>query len=761
MVEPQAARKDALAGSFEDSAMALQSTIRLSLDSPTHAVCVLGTEIILDISGCVPEKFVSLTLQGSPRVLVNVEGTMVTELKDSIVKWALSKPMHALLRMQSPSLEEDGDKVLASFYHSNDEVPASTAVLYLTGIEISLQVDIYRDGHLEVPRTKQEKEMWVWGPRGWGAILLVNCSPTDLAEEKVFSSEEIKNLSPMVLMVQGPSSSLRSYQLVLHTSEEEVQKVRVYQPRDDNSHIFQLVLGPGKSSYSLAVLKNLKKVTFYVEATEFPSANFSGLISFSVSLVENSADPSIPEIPLYKDTVVFRVAPCIFTPSTQMPLEVYLCRELQLQGFVNTVTELSEKNKSQVASVYEDPSRLGRWLQDEMAFCYSQAPHKTSSFILDTPRAATLEDYPMKYSLSPGVGYMVQQTEDHRVASLDSIGNLMVSPPVEAQGRDYPLGRILIGSNFYPSAEGRDMGRRLRGFLQAQQVQAPVDLFSDWLMTGHMDEFMCFVPVDPRLKDTKGFQLLLASPSACYTLLQDKQEEGYGDAILFEEVRKDQLLSNGREARTINQLLSDDTLRKQNDYVEKCIRLNRTILKEKLGLREDDITDIPQLFCLEKLTNVPSDQQPQRLFAKPYFPDALQMIVMGKDLGIPKPFGPLIKGTCCLEEKIRQLLEPLGLTCTFIDDFDRYLTEIGDFCACANIRRVPFPFKWWGMGSQAQVFPPAPTMVSDTAGQIAGLLAQMAWVQGSQHPAGLLATPGGPSPTLRLQSQGCDHVNCM
>lgn len=37
--------------------------------------------------------------------------------------------------------------------------------------------------------------------------------------------------------------------------------------------------------------------------------------------------------------------------------------------------------------------------QDEMAFCYTQAPHKTMSFILDTPRVAKLEDFPMKYSL--------------------------------------------------------------------------------------------------------------------------------------------------------------------------------------------------------------------------------------------------------------------------------------------------------------------------------------------------------------------------
>lgn len=34
----------------------------------------------------------------------------------------------------------------------------------------------------------------------------------------------------------------------------------------------------------------------------------------------------VPETVLYKDTVLFRVAPCIFAPTTQMPLEVYLCR---------------------------------------------------------------------------------------------------------------------------------------------------------------------------------------------------------------------------------------------------------------------------------------------------------------------------------------------------------------------------------------------------------------------------------------------------
>lgn len=34
-----------------------------------------------------------------------------------------------------------------------------------------------------------------------------------------------------------------------------------------------------------------------------------------------------------------------------------------------------------------------------MAFCYTQAPHKTISLILDTPRIPNLEEFPMKYSL--------------------------------------------------------------------------------------------------------------------------------------------------------------------------------------------------------------------------------------------------------------------------------------------------------------------------------------------------------------------------
>ncbi|XP_036901212.1 protein-arginine deiminase type-6 [Sturnira hondurensis] len=684
--------------------MSLQSIIRLSLDSPVHAVCVLGVEFCLDICGCAPRECNSFTVRGSPGILVDIcsadQGIINKEAAPP--QLPLSDLTGVLVKMTAPTLALDEDKVVVSYYQPNKEVPMATAELYLIGIAVSLDVDIHRNGKIEMAVDKWAKKTWVWGPNGWGAIVLVNTNPEDMGQTKdktlrEFSAEEIKNLSPMIVTLQGPSHILRKHWLILHTSKGEAKRVRVYQLQANTSSTFEMVVGPDQHLHTMRDLNSSFQETFYVEATEFPSANFSGLISFSLSLVEKSDDLSIPDIVVYKDTVVFRVAPCIFTPTTQMPLEVYLCRELQVQGFVDTVTELSEKNSCQVASVYEDPSRLGRWLQDEMAFCYTQAPHKTVSLVLDTPRLDNLNDLPMKYSLSPGVGYVIRNTKDHSVASLDSIGNVMVSPPVKFKGREYPLGRILIGSSFYPSLEGRDMSKDLRRFLYAQQVQAPVEIFSDWLMTGHADEFMCFLPAPVKSENEKGFWLLLASPSSCYRLFQEKQKEGYGDMPLFEEVREDQLLSNGRETSTINELLDDEDLRSQNDYVEKCINLNRQILRWELGLQDSDIIDIPQLFCLEQLTNVSSSEQPEKHYARPYFPNMLQLVVMGKNLGIPKPFGPQIKGTCCLEKRVCQLLEPLGFQCTFINDFDCYLTEIGDFCACANIRRVPFAYKWWRM----------------------------------------------------------------
>lgn len=48
------------------------------------------------------------------------------------------------------------------------------------------------------------------------------------------------------------------------------------------------------------------------------------------------------------------------------------------------------------------------------------------------------------------------------------------------------------------------MHQALQDFLSAQQVQAPVKLYSDWLTVGHVDEFLSFVPAPDRKVQSWG-----------------------------------------------------------------------------------------------------------------------------------------------------------------------------------------------------------------------------------------------------------------
>ncbi|XP_030363520.1 protein-arginine deiminase type-1-like [Strigops habroptila] len=311
--------------------------------------------------------------------------------------------------------------------------------------------------------------------------------------------------------------------------------------------------------------------------------------------------------------------------------------------------------------------------QDELEFGYVEAPHKIFPVVFDSPRNRGLKDFAFKKILGPDFGYVTREPPGREITSLDSFGNLDVSPPVTVRGKEYPLGRILIGSPL-PWASGRRMSKAVRDFLYAQKVQAPVEVYSEWLSVGHVDEFLTFVPA----YDRKGFRLLLASPNACYKLFKEKQRQGHGEATLFVGLKN-------AERKSIDEILADDPLKNDNRHVQRCIDWNRDLLKQELGLSEQDIIDIPQLFILRGSR------------ADAFFPDMVNMLVLGRHLGIPKPFGPQVGGQCCLEERVRALLEPLGLTCTFIDDFFSYHVLSGDVHCGTNVRRKPFAFKWWHM----------------------------------------------------------------
>ncbi|XP_072465150.1 protein-arginine deiminase type-4-like [Notamacropus eugenii] len=665
--------------------MAQKRLVRVSLDRPTYAVCVLGTETVVDLHGCAPTGCKFFEICATPGVVVDLSCHPIKRSPSGISKCLLEAGVEMTVKMKAPSTLLNDQKVTISYFGPNSI--STQALLYLTGVQISLDADVYRNGKVKPTNGKIDKRNWMWGPNGQGAILLVNCdkdspksSTVDAELEKVTSCKDLKDMSLMILSTQTPKNFFAQYELILHVSKFEMDKVRVFQAdRKNLSTNYNMVLGPKMPSHVLTVLDGHQENIFYVEGLSFPDVNFSGLVSFTVSLMDISNLP-VPKALLFQDTVVFRVAPWIMTPNTQAPQEVYVCRIYDNENFVESVTALVKKAKCKLTICPEEENRDDIWMQDEIEFGYIQAPHKIFPVVFDSPRNRGLKDFPIKTILGPDFGYVTREPSEDLITGLDSFGNLEVSPPVTVGNKKYPLGRILIGNSSYPRENSREMLKVLQDFLFAQKVQAPVKLFSDWLSVGHVDEFLSFVPAP----DGKGFRLLLASPSACYKLFEEKQKEGHGEAKILEGVK-----SKGN--MMIKDVLLDKTLREHNHYAESCIDWNREVLKEELGLTEQDIIDIPQLFHLKMSVST------NQLKAEALFPDMVNMLVLGKYLGIPKPFGPVINGRCCLEEKIQTLLEPLGLKCMFIDDYFSYHKRSGEVHCGTNVRRKPFLFKWWNM----------------------------------------------------------------
>uniref|UniRef100_A0A8C6ZCJ0 protein-arginine deiminase n=1 Tax=Nothoprocta perdicaria TaxID=30464 RepID=A0A8C6ZCJ0_NOTPE len=595
-----------------------------------------------------PAGAASFSLKHTEAVSVEVEAAGQAEAApaDGGRRWPLGKGTVLRLGMRQASAEAGDNKVRSGAAEAR---PRRTAA------------------GRSPARAARPQGSWTWGPEGQGAILLVNCdreSPAlSLSSLAPASPPDLLDMSRMVLRTEGPPELPRGYQLVLHVAASDADKVGVFyvQSRSRCCHPslgqrYVHVLGRRKLFHAVRYPGGGAELDFFVEGLRFPDAAFSGLVSIHVSLLETLAE-GLPAAPVFTDTVAFRVAPWIMTPNTLPPVTVFVCSVKDNYLFLKEMRKLVDKAGCELKVCYGYMNRGDRWMQDEVEFGYIHAPHKSFPVVLDSPRDGGLKDFPIKELLGPDFGYVTREPQLEAVSSLDSFGNLEVSPPVTVGGKEYPLAR------------GRTC-EVVREFLYAQQVQAPVELYSDWLSVGHVDEFVTFVPS----ADTQGFRMLLASPAACYQLFREKQKEGWGEATMFK--------GEGAPRRALPK--REGVMARHNQYAQRCIDWNRDILKKELGLTESDILDVPALFRMDSEGK-----------AVAFFPNMVNMLVLSAHVGIPKPFGPVLEGECCLERHVRALLEPLGLACSFLDDVSSYHRLLGEVHCGTNVRRRPFRAPWW------------------------------------------------------------------
>ncbi|XP_024126092.1 protein-arginine deiminase type-2 [Oryzias melastigma] len=669
----------------ENTVPEYQRTCRLDINNPQHVLYVVGTSLDVSIYRSAPPGSKSFSVKCTSQVNYSFSPPTLETSHHSHIP--LDNNTTLLISMDRASEFENDSKLSVRYYNENKNA-IGVAVLHLTGVEIFLDVDADRDGIVE--ENNPNKGSWKWGPDGYGAILLVNCDSEstrskrpDLLRSRISNMSDLKDMSPMKLRTRGPSHLPEGYKLMMHICLGDSEKIRVFRSissdkRGNSSTVknLPLVLGPKVLSQEVPYPGDNAEMDFHVEGLEFPDADFDGLVTINLSLLKPLSD-GLPETPIFTDTVIFRVAPWIMTPNTLQPEEVFVCRTTDNHQFLKEIKTLVAKSGFKLMICNPVMNRGDRWIQDEMEFGYIDSPHHRFPVVLDSPRDRELKNFPCKVLLGPDFGYVTREPQSEEVGDLDSFGNLEVSPPVTVNGKNYPLGRIIIGVAFPTAKYGRNMTKVVQDFLWAQRVQKPIALFSDWLVVGHVDEFMTFVPAP----DRKGFRLLLASPDAGYKLFRELKNNGHGQARMFDVFPKE-------KQTTVDELLGNRFLQNQNNYIQSCIDWNRDVLKKELGLDDEDIIELPILFKLDKK---------HEWRAEALYPDMVNMIVLGKNLGIPKPFGPKVNGRCALEAEMCSLMGGLGLTCTFIDDYYSYHKLHGEVHCGSNVRRKPFDFQWWNM----------------------------------------------------------------
>ena len=143
----------------------------------------------------------------------------------------------------------------------------------------------------------------------------------------------------------------------------------------------------------------------------------------------------------------------------------------------------------------------------------------------------------------------------------------------------------------------------------------PIVVETSWLLIGHIDEVVNFVPAKTRA----GFKVLLPSPKAALDMVQELVAKGLANEPIF--AAKDDEMTLGALRMKISQTT-------ENLAIDEAVARVREQLKKELNLEDSDFVMMPALF--------------QNGMA--VIPNAVNSAVVNGHLLVPKPLGPQLNG---------------------------------------------------------------------------------------------------------------------
>lgn len=245
-----------------------------------------------------------------------------------------------------------------------------------------------------------------------------------------------------------------------------------------------------------------------------------------------------------------------------------------------------------------------------------------------------------------------KETEEKRLEfanPLDSFRSLTVSPPITANGRYYPFGRLIFndGSLDANPLDSAQKISELRRFFERQKIQAPFGLYTDWLVCDRVDEIISFLPAD----NDKGFKVLVASPLTASIVLKRLSDRGFPALIMFQGMQRADYRNTPGACRSaaisIAELLQDTSFWDANQRYQSYMHKNILILEKELGLSRSHFVNIPVLFH-------PPFKNGR---TTPYFPNLVKHHLLSDgSLLISKPRGPIVNGKCAFETALEHAI---------------------------------------------------------------------------------------------------------
>ena len=555
---------------------------------------------------------------------------------------------------------------------------AASVAVAVTVVEESvtadLLVDTNRDGRVNAADEEGE-EVWTSAS---GAVFGPNQDDDDAdgvrdwQDEEVNGEADLLDMAPIV--VRRIPGLTEQQSVVLEMDFESTSATpRLFLQQAEGSFEVLLHRGSRRALLPAAMLK-AGDVQLFLEISLGRARGFDGNLSLVLEIEENG------EV-VAQDQVALRGSPVLLSHHLQ-PAE---------RLFVANITSDSDNNQAFVGALktglpdYVDLYYVGgawdRWIQDIMQTAYVQRPSldgvKTDVVHMNLRRGGELESFLPDDYLGPDTGYVFPAGQDIRYSLLSAGGNLEVIPPHTHDGQNYPFGRIVIGGSMDPDQPKRQMARKQIEFLEAQEVQGPiVEVPSDWLSVGHIDEIFLVVPKLNAGLGGRPWAIVIASPSLAVATLQEAQGSGHGNAAVFEG-------RPGHET-TIDDLLSDSFLMDRNDYYQGVIDTVRETLKSEIGLTDADFHEVPVLY----------EGRSSRTVA---LVPAVQNLVVGDTvLFVPDPEGPDVDGVDIWQQATREALGGLGLDLQFVDVFYSYHAMHGEAHCGANVERKGVTeTPWW------------------------------------------------------------------